>query len=204
MAKLNGMCREEIGQLDSPLTDVGLAQAGQLARRLENVHFDAFYSSDLGRATATAALLAERQPIRVIFEPRLRERHMGIFQGYTIAEMRERYPKERADYEKIGFEYVIPGGESAKQRLGRTMTCLDELAARHRDGSVLIVTHGGILTGIFQHVLGISPESAHRFRRLNAAINVFVCEDSRWILETWGDISHLEGLKTLDDRHKEI
>jgi len=189
----------EMGQLDSPLTPNGLAQAMQLAARLEDVHLAAFYSSDLGRAAATSAMIAKRRAIEVSFDIRLRERNMGIFQGLTVAGMRDRHPKERADYERIGFDYVIPGGESARQRVERTMTCLNELAVRHQGGTVLIVTHGGILTGLFQHVLGMSPESSRRFRRPNAAVNVFICEEGQWILETWGDISHLAGIATLDD-----
>jgi broad specificity phosphatase PhoE len=190
---------KEMGQLDSPLTPTGVNQGKALGQRLANVHFDAFYSSDLGRASATSMLLAENLSLPIVYEPRLRERHTGIFQGHTIAEIRNKFPKERADYERIGFEYIIPGGESAKQRLERTLTCLEELATRHQGGSVLAVTHGGILTGFFQHVLGISPESPVRFRRLNAAINVFNYGNGKWVLETWGDVEHLSGVRSLDD-----
>ena len=89
----------EMGQLDSPLTPTGLAQARQLAHRLASLHFDAFYSSDLGRASETSSIIAEKLSLKVLFDPRLRERHSGIFQGLTPAEARERYPKERAEYE---------------------------------------------------------------------------------------------------------
>src|SRR4030095_14911231 len=50
----------------------------------------------------------------------LRERHMGIFQGLTLAEMRERFPKERAEFERrwsvlsgLCDSGLTPGGHRA-------------------------------------------------------------------------------------------
>ena len=42
------------GNLDSRLTEKGMAQAKALAQRLAREHFTALYSSDLGRAVQTA------------------------------------------------------------------------------------------------------------------------------------------------------
>ena len=95
----------EMGQLDSPLTSRGVRQAHAIAHRLSRVPFGALYSSDLGRAVATAGVIGERCGKQVRIAPGLRERHMGIFQGLTVAEMRERFPRERQDYERVGFEY---------------------------------------------------------------------------------------------------
>ena len=46
------------GHLDSPLTSEGITQAQTLARRLSEMRFDLLVSSDLGRASATAAYIA--------------------------------------------------------------------------------------------------------------------------------------------------
>jgi len=46
------------GQLDPPLSELGQEQAWRLAERLRGRAFDGFYTSDLKRASATAARLA--------------------------------------------------------------------------------------------------------------------------------------------------
>jgi broad specificity phosphatase PhoE len=92
----------EIGQLDSPLTERGIQQARLVAGRLNQGVFHALYSSDLGRAIQTAEIIAAKCQKPVQLDAGLRERHMGIFQGLTLPEMRERFPKERAEFEQRG------------------------------------------------------------------------------------------------------
>ncbi|MEO6873209.1 MAG: histidine phosphatase family protein [Opitutaceae bacterium] len=181
----------EMGQLDSPLTARGLEQADRVAERLATVPFDVLYSSDLGRAVQTATAVARKCAHTIVFDVRLRERHMGIFQGLTADESEARFPQDRAAYHRKDGNYVIPEGESAEQRQRRTVVCLDEIAQRHVGGTVVIITHGGILMGFFEHVLGLPHGAGARFRRPNAAWNEFTRDETGWVLETWGDVSHL-------------
>ncbi len=51
----------------------------------------------------------------------------------------------------------------------------------------------------FEHVLALSPGNAWRFKRQNAAFNVFVRTDDAWTLETWNDTSPLDALGSLDE-----
>jgi probable phosphoglycerate mutase len=73
------------------------------------------------------------------------------------------------------------------------------LADRHADETIVAITHGGFLIGFFEHVLGLAPGNAWRFKRQNAAFNVFARTDGAWSLETWNDTSHLDGLGSLDE-----
>ena len=79
----------------------------------------------------------------------LRERNMGIFQGLTKRQISEKYNNEYYEYKKNEFDYVIPKGESSKQRIQRVVKVMDELVEKHNDQQVLIVTHGGFLLGFF-------------------------------------------------------
>lgn len=187
----------EIGQLDSPLTERGIQQAQLIAQRLNRSGFDFLYSSDLGRAVHTAEIIAG--PGLVQTDSGLRERNMGIFQGLTIAEMRLKYPNERADFERIGSEYVIPEGESGLERLARSVRVLTGIGERHRDQTVVVVTHGGFLMGFFEYVLGLHPGNGWRFKRQNGSYSAFEYADTKWSLVTWNDTSHLEELRSLDD-----
>ena len=100
------------GHLDSPLTERGIAQAKALGQRLAQEKFVALYSSDLGRAVQTAEMIAAVTGHGIITDERLRERHLGIFQGLSGDEIRERFPEEHRLHRTVGPSYVIPGGES--------------------------------------------------------------------------------------------
>ena len=190
----------EMGWKDSPLTDEGIAQAQALAARLQKIGFDALYSSDLGRAQATAQCIADKCNMEIETDIRLRERNMGIFQGLTIAEMRKKYADIRREYEQRNSSFIIPMGESADQRQQRSLECFEELAAKHIGQTIVIVTHGGVLGGILQHIIGMSHETNRSFRKpmAYASLNVFQHENGRWYLVTWNDTGHLGDLEIID------
>ena len=181
----------EIGQLDSPLTPRGIEQAERLSRRLSHTRIDAIYSSDLGRSMKTAEILAAVCHTEVHPEPDLRERHMGIFQGLTVEEIERRFPGDRQKYQE-NRDYAIPEGESGAQRTARTMRTLTEIAERHSDRTVVVVTHSGVLRGLFECVLAVPSGLDARFRRDNASYNAFDYEAGKWTLVTWNDVSHLQ------------
>ncbi len=179
------------GHLDSRLTAKGMAQAKALGARLGRERFTALYSSDLGRAVDTAREIADITGHEIIADARLRERHLGIFQGLNGDEISAKYSEERRLMRTEGPGFVIPGGESMVQQVERNIECLNELAAKHQGEQIVVVTHGGVVSGFFRHTLEISLEAPRRFEFVNAGINVFVHEDGHWMLLTWGDVSHL-------------
>jgi broad specificity phosphatase PhoE len=121
----------------------------------------------------------------------LRERHLGIFQGLNAAEISEKYPEERRLLRTEGPDYVIPEGESMRQQVARNVMFLDDLARKHAGETVVVVTHGGVVSGFFRHTLAIPLDAPRRFEFVNAGLNVFIREGGNWMLLTWGDISHL-------------
>jgi probable phosphoglycerate mutase len=179
------------GQLDSPLSSEGLSQAAALAARMAKERFSALYTSDLGRAHQTAQIIARQTGHDLGIEVRLRERHLGIFQGLLETEIRQRYPREHRRWEEGDPDYVIPGGESARQHFTRSLSCLEELAQSHFGERIVIVTHAGVLEVLLQHTLGISTQGPRRYKRRHASWNLFSYRDHHWFLETWGDLSHL-------------
>src|SRR5574341_35572 len=179
------------GHLDSPLTRHGLAQAKALGQRLAREKFSVLYSSDLGRAVETAKEIVTVTGHQVVTDARLRERHLGIFQGLNADEINEIYPEERRLMRTSGPGYVIPCGESMIQQVERNVAFLDSLAVRHAGETIVVVTHGGVVSGFFRHTLAIPLDAPRRFEFVNAGLNVFAHEDGNWMLLTWGDVSHL-------------
>jgi probable phosphoglycerate mutase len=180
------------GHLDSELTEKGVSQARALGQRLARESFTALYSSDLGRAVQTARMITAVTGHEIVTDHRLRERHLGIFQGLSGDEIKDKHPEEYRLHRTLGPDYVIPGGESVRQQVARNVTCLDEIAVKHPGEKVVVVTHGGVVSGLFRHVLNIPLEAPRRFEFVNAGLNVFAYENGNWMLRTWGDVSHLD------------
>src|SRR5918999_6281569 len=109
------------GHLDSPLTERGIAQAKALGERLARETFTALYSSDLGRALQTAQMIAAATGHKIVTDARLRERHLGIFQGLNGDEIRAKYPEEYRLHRTVGPDYGIPDGESVRQQVARNV-----------------------------------------------------------------------------------
>jgi 2,3-bisphosphoglycerate-dependent phosphoglycerate mutase len=186
------------GHLDSPLTERGIAQAKALGERLARETFSALYSSDLGRAVETAQVIAAATGHKIVTDARLRERHLGIFQGLSGDEIREKYPEEYRLHRTFSPTYIIPKGESVEQQVARNVDFLNEIAVKHLGETIVVVTHGGVLSGLFRHTFSIPYDAPRRFEFTNAGLNVFNYEDGHWYLQTWGDISHLNGVGTVD------
>src|SRR5262249_48450634 len=86
------------GQSDISLDPVGEQRAARAARLLAALQPSAIYSSDLIRATATAAPLARLTGLTVISDKDLRERYGGLWEGLTDTEIRARYPVEHSQW----------------------------------------------------------------------------------------------------------
>ena len=161
----------KMGHLDSPLTNRGIAQAKAIANRLANVPFHALYSSDLGRAMQTARFIATTCNKTIIPHRGLRERNGGIFQGLTEAEIHKQYLEEKEKQGKLCVQLIINNSESNKQISERSIKMMTEIANRHSNQTIVIVTHGGFLRAFFEFVLGITSEQGWRFKRMHASYN---------------------------------
>jgi 2,3-bisphosphoglycerate-dependent phosphoglycerate mutase len=187
------------GHLDSPLNTEGLAQAELLAECLAQERFDAVYCSDLGRTQQTIQPYLRKTGASVVLCPRLRERHLGVLQGFTAAESSSRFPDVYARFHARESEYLVPQGESIRDVFERTRQRFEDLAAEHPGQSVLVVTHGGILDVLNRFVRGIALDHPRDFTVYNSSINRLRHADGKWSIEKWGDISHLTRDAALDD-----
>jgi len=168
------------GQADQLLNAAGRLQVRQLAAELSVERFDAIYSSDLRRALATARVVARSHNLRVIREPRLRELDLGAWEGLLGYEIPGLYPAEWAERQRDPFHSRPPGGESVFDLAQRILPVFDELCARHPHGSLLIVSHGLLLSVYLCHLRGLPLEAAYSNLPENAhPIFVIVEPDGR-------------------------
>jgi len=126
------------GHSQNPLDEEGVQQAVALADRLNEEKWDHIYSSDLLRARQTAEILADRLGVETIrYDVRLRERSGGRIEGTTVE---ERILKWGAKWSELDL-----GIETPEACMARGSACIREIAEVHRDGNILIVSHGALL-----------------------------------------------------------
>src|SRR4051812_25665287 len=180
------------GHSDSPLSETGLKQARLLAQRLQELEFTTLYCSDSGRAHHTARTVAQLTGHELIVEPRLRERHFGVFEGLTAIEIQTQHAEAYLRFKSRDPDYAVPGGESAAAFKERALACLAEIAARHPDETVVIVTHGLVCDIAYRAAKRIELMARRDFELVNAGLNHFRYEDGQWHVDHWGDAAHLD------------
>ena len=179
------------GHSNSDLSSVGQAQIQALGQWMKNVPFDHIYSSDSLRAKQTAESITQFSGHELQFDQRLREKNLGVFEGLTSEEARERHPEVFRLFKTAGSKYVIDEGESTQQLQDRALEIVDEIRIKHPEERVLLVTHGGFIRVVMKHSLGLSLETPTRFLIRNTGVFRLVWED-KWIVSQMGGVSHLE------------
>lgn len=178
------------GHMNSPLTDQGRLQAIELAQRMVLMGYDSFdriYSSDLIRASETAAIIGKKLKItNIIYTPLLRELDLGIFVGRKWDQLQ---PKEREILEssRNNHSKQIPNGESINSLVKRLQHFLNEVGNLEPPPSlVLVITHGGPLHHLLQTILGILPKTDEWFE--NCKMNEIVrLQGTTWKLISFNE-----------------
>ena len=186
------------GHSDSPLTENGRKQVSSLGRRMEKMKFDTLISSDLGRTQETAAIIAEYTGHSIKTDSRLRERHYGVLEGLTISDIRAGHSEVLERLDANDPDYVIPEGESHRQHYQRNVAVFEELQSGISDGRVALVVHGGVLDSLFRYVARLPLNQPRCFITPNASLTIIThgifYSTLRWVIETWGDTAHLDGI----------
>ncbi|KAJ0087069.1 hypothetical protein Patl1_09024 [Pistacia atlantica] len=179
------------GHLDVELNHVGRQQAAAVANRIsKEMKISAVYSSDLKRAMETAHIIASTCDIpEVTTDPELRERHLGDLQGFTLQEAAALKPDAYLASLSPRTDQEIPGGgESFDQLYNRCISSLQKIGKKHRGEKVVLVTHGGVVRAFHKRS---APTEKLPGKIMNASVNIFRLAEEEWMINTWGDISHL-------------
>jgi probable phosphoglycerate mutase len=185
------------GQLDIPLNDLGLRQAEAVGKLLAAERFDVIYASDLTRTRQTAAPTAARLAMEVRLERGLRERHYGMFERLTYAEVKVKHAAEYARFAARDPDFDFGSGESLTAFTARCLETLARIAGAHEGAHLLVFTHGGVLDELYRHVKGVPVQAVRDFGIPNCGINRVEFSLARWQIQAWAEVAHLE--RALDD-----
>ncbi|WP_264213179.1 histidine phosphatase family protein [Leisingera thetidis] len=148
------------GQLESPLTPLGLDHARKQAQLMAPVMAQnpACFVSPLGRAQQTADIALGGAPF--VTDARLAEAFAGDFQGMTLDEVAQQYPQiHGANPCNLDLFCEAPGGEGYAGFHARILDFLRSLA-----GPSVVVAHGllgqvmrGIICGLPRERMAVLP-----------------------------------------------
>jgi probable phosphoglycerate mutase len=173
------------GWSNHPLTDEGLKQSKELAKKLKdnNCNAEIIYSSDLFRARQTAELLAQSLNLAVEYNTEFREVNNGDLAGMNNDLASELYPN--LYWRKLEWEQHYPNGESPKEFYERVKNAWEKLInSNHK--SIVLVTHGGVINVIMHLVNGVEYSNKNSAYKVNTA--EYIKLSARDILQqTYGD-----------------
>lgn len=179
------------GHADIPLNETGQQQAQALGQRLRHWPIDTIYTSDLQRCVQTAAPLATALGLEPIQNPLWRERDVGDFSGLTGDQAREQYPDVWAKAKRGMID--PPNGEPFAEVLSRAWRVFETVLAAHSEGTVVVVSHGGLLHALLGQVMGIDAMIYGRFSmRGNTGLSVVEVNSHGPVVVRLNDTSHLE------------
>ncbi|MFF3100161.1 histidine phosphatase family protein [Viridibacillus arvi] len=147
------------GELDSPLTDDGIAQVKSIARLLKMYIQDpkewAIISSPLGRAMQSTEIICNTLGLgeaKVETDDRLSEVSVGCWAGLTMKEIEEKWPELLMHTDHYNWYFNSPNGESYASVEERVTDWLKSVEGREK---VIAVSHGltgRILRGVYNNL----------------------------------------------------
>lgn len=155
------------GVTDSPLTDMGRAQAKELAEKIlaEGLKIDEILYSPLSRAKDTALIISELCGIPATEEIRLTEQGFGKWEGT---------PRDGLDFraDKANFVTSFEGGESMLKLAQRIYNVIDDI--KKQEKIYLLVAHNGISRVVESYFRDMTNEEYAAFGIKNCEIRKYV------------------------------
>jgi broad specificity phosphatase PhoE len=158
------------GHADPPLNHIGRAQAEILASQVLDHSVEVVYSSDLIRALETAQFIASRLGVETRTDQRLREIHLGEWEGMYIDDIIVKYPKEWDMRKTDPMNARPPGGETLAELDERMRSFADEVSLLYPSSALVVVSHGLAIATLYCRVNSIPIDDAYQNIPDNARI----------------------------------
>jgi broad specificity phosphatase PhoE len=148
---------------DPGLTPEGRRQAAMLGEWIKGLRVDALYVSPTRRTRETAEPMAQALGLKAALDGRLEERHFGIWEGMDFDAIRDQHPAEFTAWKTDPIGFAPDGGETIVDLGRRVDQALGEVRDRHAGGTVLVVTHVGVIRTALCSALGTPLAEYRRF-----------------------------------------
>ena len=169
------------GQTDTELTPEGYEQTRKLGAYFSNyITPTVIYSSPLKRARITAEAIGQGFNLEVIQDPRLMELDLGDWEGQTFESLSS--TGSNTLHELVhNPDFCSPNGESQNVVKARMLAAIKEIGEKHKNESVVIVSHGVAISIALAHYLHDDTTQWPKYSKSNTAFSE-LCLNSKQLL----------------------
>jgi 2,3-bisphosphoglycerate-dependent phosphoglycerate mutase len=161
-----------------PLTELGVQQAEKIGDFLKPLNISKIYCSPIERAEHTARIVAKKVDLNCDVDERLTEIDMGTFTGMHYDEMFEKHGNVFLKFYQ-GHPVVENNGiETFTNVKKRILDMVDHCSTKHKEETILLVTHMDPIKSIISTVLQPRPESLYEMIIRNASLTILKNEQS--------------------------
>ncbi|HEX5427873.1 MAG TPA: histidine phosphatase family protein [Pedococcus sp.] len=132
------------------LTDTGRAQVQALAESLRDRRIARVFTSTMQRAVESGAVAAQVLGVSAVELEGLQEFSVGALAGRDFDD--PEVESVHQAWQRGDLGRFIPGGETGEDVLSRFGDALQEIADLHRGETVLVFTHGGVMSFVLPRI----------------------------------------------------
>lgn len=191
------------GASNWPLNEDGVKLAKLTGENMKGIKFDACFSSPLDRAKQTAELVLKHSGnnINIMFDKRIEELNMGIYEGKKIKPNELEVPILKILLFKWNAFFCgrFKGGETIKELCKRTQELLNEVSKMDYE-NVLISTHGCAMRAMLNKLYDNKIDFWQGRVPYNCAVNIIEVKDGKMKLIEKDKVFYDE--KYIVDRYK--
>ncbi|HVB71380.1 MAG TPA: histidine phosphatase family protein [Acidimicrobiales bacterium] len=160
------------------LSERGREQASAVAARLGELakRPTALYVSPLERARETAAPIAKTLRLRAVLERGLLECDFGTWTGKRLSALSRR--REWLAVQTSPSTFRFPEGESFDEMQHRVWATLERLARKHRNRTVVVVSHADPIKAAVTRALGVPLDLFQRTVISTASLSAIAFTDA--------------------------
>ena len=181
--------RLNLGRGPEPLNATGQDQALAAAVAVSRNAPFVLYSSPIARTIQTAEAIASECSVAFTPMPGLEEIDAGDLEGLTGSQLQEQYPDVMRGWRNDPASAKMPNGESLGDVQNRTWDVINDIAQRHEDDTVVVVTHNFPIQAILCKALGMPLNNFRQLRVDLGSLTLMDVRDSVFTMlsinETW-------------------
>lgn len=195
---------ETVGNIEKRLTgrqDYSLTKKGEklvvyLTKELQNIKFNAIYSSTSGRAVATVEPLAKLNNLPVIQSENLCEMFFGDYDGWKWEDVDKIQPEIKANQNRINEIYGIPHQETMQEVAERMYKYITKISKENQGNTILIGSHGVAIEAFLRKIVDLPfTYEREKFCQHNVAINELNFENDKFEIVRLADVDYLNKYK---------
>lgn len=177
-----GKEKRYLGYTDCKLSSEGKYQAMRLGDIFKDnkIEVKSIFSSDLIRCKDTIKLVFPEREVTYLRE--LREINMGIWDGLTFDEVKNKYAEDYINRGKRIEEFTPKKGESFSECQRRAVNIFNDIV-NSTDGNIAICSHSGFIRALLCNLLNKDLKEIFDIKQSYGGINIITFDNHNFVVE---------------------